>query len=103
MARRELDSVGPQLEEEKLKNDEAEFHQQFIFGDYSRSPLEQLLPLAQDVYLPMLVKSRPVLVIWGLPLTLACLYRRICGRAMWCQRCARPALTLTSPPHRTRP
>lgn len=46
-----------QLEEEKLKTDPEEFSKQFISGDFSKSPLEQLLPLAQDIYLPILVSA----------------------------------------------
>jgi len=83
-----LNPLVLQLEEEKLKNDEAEFNQQFIFGDYSRSPLEQLLPLASDVYLPMLVKNAPHR--WPYGITAAdhdVPGRRICGRVMWCPRC----------------
>jgi len=47
------------LEEEKLKTDPEEFNKQFISGDFSKSPLEQLLPLAQDIYLPILVARPP--------------------------------------------
>jgi hypothetical protein len=45
------------VEEENLNLDRAIFDTQFIFGDFSRSPLDQLLPLMEDVYFPILVRA----------------------------------------------